>query len=151
VGISKCLPAYCKEDTPEACYNDIPKKDLAEVKKIGDLFGSKALTILIKATKSQGKPAAAGDYLSGGPVDVSSLKRMCKDDLGLMQQPTMPKYKTALVGIFVRGVPYGGSDKSSNGHRYDTIPFANGIIFLWHELPVDSVRPRRARQVLRGL
>merc|ERR1711972_1296625 len=24
--------------------------------------------------------------------------------------------------------PFGGSDKSSNGHRYDTIPFANGMI-----------------------
>merc|ERR1711972_827980 len=24
--------------------------------------------------------------------------------------------------------PFGGSDKSSNGHRYDTIPFGNGMI-----------------------
>jgi len=83
VGISKCLPAYCKEDTPEACYTDIPKKDLKEVTRIGDIFGQKALTILTKATKSQGKPAAAGDYFSGGPVDVSSLTRTCKDALGL--------------------------------------------------------------------
>merc|ERR1712190_87543 len=30
VGISKCLPAYCKDDTPEACFLDIPKEDLAE-------------------------------------------------------------------------------------------------------------------------
>merc|ERR1719188_376177 len=53
VGISKCLPAYCKEDTPNACYNDIPKKDLAEAKRMGDLMGTKGLTILQKASKSQ--------------------------------------------------------------------------------------------------
>merc|ERR1712159_28555 len=50
VGISKCLPAYCKEDTPNACYNDIPKKDMIEVKRIGSLVGKKALGILTKAS-----------------------------------------------------------------------------------------------------
>merc|ERR1712151_1148419 len=49
VGISKCLPAYCKEDTPNACFNDIPKKDLIEVRKIGSLVGKKAIGILGKA------------------------------------------------------------------------------------------------------
>merc|ERR1711948_169144 len=33
VGISKCLPAYCKDDTPNATFDDIPKKDKAEVTK----------------------------------------------------------------------------------------------------------------------
>ncbi|CAE7685440.1 MDH2, partial [Symbiodinium pilosum] len=37
-------------------------------------------------------------------------------------------FKTCLVGIYVRSQPFGGSDKSSNGHRYDSIPFANGMI-----------------------
>ena len=37
-------------------------------------------------------------------------------------------YKTALVQIYVRSQDFGGSDKSANGHRYDTIPFANGMI-----------------------
>jgi len=50
VGISKCLPAYCKDDTPNACYTDIPKKDLLEVKRIGSLVGKKALGILNKVT-----------------------------------------------------------------------------------------------------
>eukprot|EP00972_Heterocapsa_arctica_P072941 10772089-Heterocapsa_arctica.AAC.1 len=91
-----------------------------------------------------------------------------------MKQPMKPKFKTALVGIYVgygkiydiyqdlrylprsttstkiydiyqdlrhlprsatstkiydiRSQPYGGSDKSSNGHCYDSIPFANGMI-----------------------
>merc|ERR1719277_848368 len=53
---------------------------------------------------------------------------MCKDDLGLMPQPLKPKFKGALAQIHVRAQKYGGSDKSSNGHRYDTIPFANGMI-----------------------
>merc|ERR1719440_982011 len=68
-------------------------------------------------------PAAAS-----GPVDVSSLTRVAKDDTGLKPQPASPKYKGALVQIYVRGAPYGGADKSSNGHRYDSIPFANGMI-----------------------
>merc|ERR1719450_1077069 len=51
VGISKCLPAYCKDDTPEACYNDIPKKDLGEVRRIGSTVGRKALEILTKISK----------------------------------------------------------------------------------------------------
>merc|ERR1719291_1364394 len=128
VGISKCLPAYCKDDTPNACYNDIPKKDLIETKRIGSLVGEKAMGILIKEVKKKAMGATAGEYYSGGPVDVSSLTKMSKDDQGLMPQPLKPRYKTALVGIYVRSQPFGGSDKSSNGHRYDTIPFANGMI-----------------------
>merc|ERR1719276_769923 len=46
VGISKCLPAYCKADTPEACYTDIPADDLAEADRYGSLMGCKALGIL---------------------------------------------------------------------------------------------------------
>merc|ERR1712190_500479 len=46
VGISVCLPAYCKADTPTACFNDIPAKDRAEAKRLGDLMGQKALAIL---------------------------------------------------------------------------------------------------------
>merc|ERR1719387_40310 len=48
VGISKCLPAYCKDDTPNACWTDIPKKDMSEVKKLGDLMGKKAILNLNK-------------------------------------------------------------------------------------------------------
>lgn len=53
VGISKCLPAYCKDDTPNACYNDVPKKDLGEIKKIGGLVGKKALGILVREARSK--------------------------------------------------------------------------------------------------
>jgi len=63
-----------------------------------------------------------------GPVDVSSITKVAKDDLGLLAQPESPKYKGALCQIYVRSQKYGGSDKSNNGHRYDTIPFANGMI-----------------------
>merc|ERR1719171_2846645 len=57
-----------------------------------------------------------------------SLTKMATDNDGLLPQPENPLYKTALVEIYVRAQPFGGSDKSSNGHRYDTIPFANGMI-----------------------
>jgi len=75
-------------------------------------MGSVALDILSKPYKS----------------DVSELTKVAKDNLGLLPQPAKPVFKTALVGIYVRPAPYGGSDKSSNGHRYDSIPFANGMI-----------------------
>merc|ERR1740139_1723189 len=67
VGISKCLPAYCKDDTPNACYNDIPKKDLNEIRKMGDLVGEKALGLLIKESKNKFLGALAGEYRSGSP------------------------------------------------------------------------------------
>jgi len=51
VGISKCLPAYCKDDTPNACYTDIPAEDLAEAMKYGTIMGEKALGILDSAPK----------------------------------------------------------------------------------------------------
>ena len=54
--------------------------------------------------------------------------KVAKDDTGLLPQPASPKYRTALVEIYVRGQDFGGSDKSANGHRYDSIPFMNGMI-----------------------
>merc|ERR1711988_1836971 len=49
VGISKCLPAYCKDDTPNACWDDIPAEDKKEAMKYGDLMGSVAMDLLNKA------------------------------------------------------------------------------------------------------
>ena len=46
VGISRCLAAYCKDDTPTASWDDITEEDKAEAKKMGDLMGEKALGIL---------------------------------------------------------------------------------------------------------
>ena len=40
----------------------------------------------------------------------------------------MPRFRTALSGIFIRSAPYGGSDKSSNGLRCDSIP----LVKPWH-------------------
>merc|ERR1712227_809924 len=46
VGISKCLPAYCKDDTPNACFDDIPMLDKVVAKSYGDKMGMVALGIL---------------------------------------------------------------------------------------------------------
>jgi len=46
----------------------------------------------------------------------------------MLPQPVSPTFKTALLQIYVRSQPFGGSDKSSNGCRYDYIPFVNGMI-----------------------
>merc|ERR1719282_474937 len=61
-------------------------------------------------------------------VDISGLTIVAKNDDGLLPQPANPIYKTALVQIYVGNQPFGGADKSENGHRYDTIPIANGMI-----------------------
>jgi hypothetical protein len=77
------------------------------------------------AKPADAKPAAS---IFSGPVDVSALTRVAKDDLGMMEQPKEPKFKLALLEVYVRDKPYGGADKSSNGHRYDSVPFVNGMI-----------------------
>merc|ERR1719410_777230 len=43
-------------------------------------------------------------------------------------QPENPKYKTVLVQTSVPHLDMGGSDKLKNGHRFDSIPMANGLI-----------------------
>merc|ERR1719313_1049265 len=126
VGISKCLPAYCKDDTPNASWNDIPAEDKEVAKKYGDMMGEVALSILSKSAPAEPSRPTTAEPL--GPVDISSLTRIAADDLGLLPQPANPKFKTALLEIYVRSAPYGGSDKSFNGHRYDSIPFANGMV-----------------------
>merc|ERR1719243_22878 len=60
VGISKCLAAYCKDDTPTASYNDISAEDLAAAEKYGLMMGEKALGMLTAA------PAAGGSFPSAG-------------------------------------------------------------------------------------
>jgi len=88
-----------------------------------------ALAIVASSEKDAAAPvAAAPAAAAAGPVDVSCLTKMAQDMKGLSPQPESPKYKGALAQIFVRSAPYGGSDKSSNGHRYDSIPFANGMV-----------------------
>merc|ERR1712196_434993 len=48
VGISKCLAAYCKDDTPNASYADISAEGLAAAEKYGLMMGEKALGMLTK-------------------------------------------------------------------------------------------------------
>merc|ERR1719146_384549 len=68
VGISKCLAAYCKDDTPNACYSDISAEDLAAAEKYGVMMGEKALGMLSKGS-APAAPAAGGSFPSAGPVD----------------------------------------------------------------------------------
>jgi len=92
---------------------------------------SKAFAELPADTQQKVKQALDGGASAGpcpGPVDVSALTVVAKDYKGLLAQPESPTFKGALCQIYVRCQPYGGSDKSSNGHRYDSIPFANGMI-----------------------
>merc|ERR1739848_143132 len=84
VGISKCLAAYCKDDTPNANYTDISAEDLAAAEKYGLMMGEKATGMLSATPASPASfPSAAGSFPSAGPVDISSLTRVAKDDTGL--------------------------------------------------------------------
>jgi hypothetical protein len=68
---------------------------------------------------------------SCGPVDISKLTKPSKDDLGMLAQPERPGFKIGLVQVYVRAnnpKDVGGSDKSFNGHRFDTVPIVNGMI-----------------------
>jgi hypothetical protein len=47
------LPAYCKDDTPNACYDDIPAEDKEAAMGYAKLMGAVATDILSKG----GKPA----------------------------------------------------------------------------------------------
>ncbi|CAK0910104.1 unnamed protein product, partial [Prorocentrum cordatum] len=78
-----------------------------------------------------GSPETASPPTDDGrTISVGHLQgsKVAKDCLGLAEQPEVPTYSLALVQIYVRSQKFGGSDKSSNGHRYDSIPFANGMI-----------------------
>jgi hypothetical protein len=48
VGVSKCLPAYCKDDTPNACWDDIPAEDKEAAMDYAKKMGDVALDILGK-------------------------------------------------------------------------------------------------------
>merc|ERR1711870_222537 len=61
-------------------------------------------------------------YVEGCLIKVAS------DNDGLLAQPADPKKQTCVAQIYVNSHEFGGTDKSCNGHRYDTIPFANGMI-----------------------
>jgi len=51
VGISKCLPAFCNKDNPNASWNDIPAADKEEAMKYGNKMGEVALKILDTSKK----------------------------------------------------------------------------------------------------
>jgi len=72
------------------------------------------------------RPSPGGT--SDTPVNVRGLTRVASNDQGLLDQPDKPKAKTALVQVYVRSERFGGTDKSANGHCFDAIPLANGMI-----------------------
>jgi len=74
------------------------------------------------------KIASALGVGGGGAIDVSKLTYKAKSDDKLKPQPENPKFRVAIVGSYVDSHPTGGSDKLTNGHRFDSIGIANGLI-----------------------
>merc|ERR1711879_977175 len=58
VGISKCLPAYCKPDTPNVSWKDIPAKEAGHATKYGDIVGAEAAKMLGVAACAEEAPKA---------------------------------------------------------------------------------------------
>merc|ERR1719387_1289045 len=96
----------------------MPPEDKDAAMMYAKLMGDVALDIL----------GGSGAKKASGPVDLSGLTVIASDNMGMLPQPASPKFKTALLEVYVRSAPYGGADKSSNGHRYDSVPFVNGMI-----------------------
>jgi hypothetical protein len=109
-----------------AIKSELAKASEADLKAAAAELSAEDLAKVQEALKTAGSAPAASIY--SGPVDVSAITRVAKDDMGMMPQPAEPKFKLALLEVYVRDKPYGGADKSSNGHRYDTVPFVNGMI-----------------------
>jgi len=124
------IAAACKKYGVIGGYGLTANADVAD--KVGKGFcfvvvqsDMLALTSAIKDCVAQCQEARAVAKVDTPPYGLTT---MAKDNNGLLPQPKCAKRKTALIEIYVRSQPFGGSDKSSNGHRYDSIPFANGMI-----------------------
>merc|ERR1719465_379544 len=58
VGLSKCLPAYCKDDTPNVSYKDIPEQEKKDATIYGNIVGKEAAKM---HPTQQNKPRERGD------------------------------------------------------------------------------------------
>merc|ERR1711957_722884 len=73
--------------------------------------------------------------------DEFDLSYWAKSDDTLLPAPASPKYKVALLASYVFAHPTGGSDKLVNGHRFDTIAIANGLINAGIAVSIISYTP----------
>merc|ERR1719390_306012 len=111
-----------------AIKSELAKASEADLKTAAAELSPEDLAKLQAALAAAGTSGGAPASIYSGPVDVSSITRKAEDDMGMSPQPADPKFKLALLEVYVRSAPYGGADKSSNGHRYDSVPFVNGMI-----------------------
>jgi hypothetical protein len=88
----------------------------------GDAFNADAFKAAAAAADSDGKVHKVQLLVSACLIPVAS------NNDGLLDQPKKPKKQTCVAQIYVNSHEFGGTDKSCNGHRYDSIPFANGMI-----------------------
>jgi len=107
------------EKSPEdmAALATFVDKDAAKA-FCGDKFDEAAFDAAVK----DGKVPRAKLLIDACLIKVSS------DEDGLLPQPDAPKKQTCVAQIYVNSHEFGGTDKSCNGHRYDSIPFGNGMI-----------------------
>jgi len=111
--------------------------------KKGALEGKSGLTDLPSLLDEDQAKAFCGDAFNKESFDANAkdgkvtragllidacLIRVASDNDGLLPQPDAPKKQTCVAQIFINSHEFGGTDKSVNGHRYDSIPFANGMI-----------------------
>jgi len=86
---------------------------------LGDKFSEAEFDTLANSEKKIHKVAV---------LIKAHLIQVASDYDGLLAQPKEPKKQTCVAQIYINDHEFGGTDKSCNGHRYDSIPFANGMI-----------------------
>merc|ERR1712113_155988 len=89
---------------------------------LGDAFDEAKFDEAAKVADMDGKIHKVQLYVTACLIKVSN------GDDGMLPQPAKPKKQTCVVQIYVNDHEFGGTDKSCNGHRYDSMPFANGMI-----------------------
>ena len=57
-----------------------------------------------------------------------ALMRVAINYDALLPQPAEPKKRTCAAQICIENHEFGGTDKSINGHHYDSIPLGKGVI-----------------------
>jgi len=124
MGAGASTKGYTDKKAPLSSVPDAGEwLDLEGVKALfGESFNDEVGAAFEKSKNEEGKVNKAHLYVEACLIKVAS------DNDGLLPQPKKPLKQTCVVQIYVNSHEFGGTDKSCNGHRYDTMPFCNGMI-----------------------
>merc|ERR1712194_758599 len=82
------------------------------------------------------KPRVKETKVGAPKLDEFGMSYWAKSDDTLLPAPANPKFKVALCASYATSHPAGGSDKLVNGHRFDTVAIANGLIIAGMDVKI---------------